>query len=337
MTQDFIARRRLLGMATAGALAAPAIARAQGGSVWTLYSYVPSAALAPARVAQEIAGRVARGTSGALRLDYRLGGQLMIKGTDISAAVGQGLIEMGEDGLHHASLPVCGILRLPMLIVSREEMERALDAIRPFVERAYQRRGVTLLASYFFPGQTLWSVRKLMSLADLRDQVLRTTSAEQIQFLRRFGAPGVTISSAEVATALQRGTVDGVLTANAGGGRLWKDLLKFNLKLPVNYFEANFVANTLALSSLPARDRAVLVDAVAELVPRITTVLFDEEGREEAERRKEGIVVTEVDVDDRRRAVEAVRSYWDHWADSVDGKDEEIRLALHKVRDAVGR
>jgi hypothetical protein len=32
--------------------------------------------------------------------------------------------------------------------------------------------------------------------------------------------------------------VDGVLTANTGGGNTWKDLLKFNYRIGVNYFNS---------------------------------------------------------------------------------------------------
>jgi hypothetical protein len=37
--------------------------------------------------------------------------------------------------------------------------------------------------------------------------------------------------------------VDGVLTANTGGGNTWKDLLKFNYRIGVNYFNSVVIAN----------------------------------------------------------------------------------------------
>ena len=75
--------------------------------------------------------------------------------------------------------------------------------------------------------QIAWSSKKLTSLDDFKGQKIRATSPEQIEFLKRFGANGLTVGGSEVPSALERGVVDGVLTANAGGGKVWKDLLKY--------------------------------------------------------------------------------------------------------------
>src|SRR6266852_6310848 len=48
----------------------------------------------------------------------------------------------------------------------------------------------------------------------------------------------VPIGAPEVPSALDRGVVDGVLTANTGGGNTWKDLLKYNYRIGVNYFNS---------------------------------------------------------------------------------------------------
>ena len=42
-----------------------------------------------------------------------------------------------------------------------------------------------------------------------------------------------------------------MLTANAGGGKVWKDLLKYCYEIGLNFFEANIVVNKEAYAKLP--------------------------------------------------------------------------------------
>jgi hypothetical protein len=59
-----ITRRHTLAVLAAGSVAAPAVLRAQTPTTWIVYTYVPAATLAPARVFQEIVERVAKETNG---------------------------------------------------------------------------------------------------------------------------------------------------------------------------------------------------------------------------------------------------------------------------------
>ena len=69
--------------------------------------------------------------------------------------------------------------------------------------------------------------------------------------LIRAGAVPVTLGAPEVPSALDRGVVDGVLTANTGGGNTWKDLLKYNYRIGVNYFNSVVIANKDRFAKLP--------------------------------------------------------------------------------------
>ncbi|HEY4165119.1 MAG TPA: TRAP transporter substrate-binding protein DctP [Reyranella sp.] len=329
-----ITRRHTLAGLAAGSLAAPAVARAQSPTTWVVYTYVPAATLAPARVFQEIVERVAKETNGQLLLKYHLGGALTIKGTDITTAVGDNVIQIGDDGMQQGNVPISGILRLPMLITTTAELDKALAVMKPYIDKAYDKLGATVLTTYYFPLQFAWSTKKLGSLDDFKGQKIRATSPEQIEFLKRFGANGLTISGAEVPSALERGVVDGVLTAQAGGGKVWKDLLKYNFDLGINFFEANIAVNKEAYAKLPAPQRDVLTKAIVELAPKMTKLLFEEEGQEKAKRQAEGMIQTAATEADYKRGAERMASYWDEWA-KRNGK--ESQEALKKVREVLGR
>ena len=155
---------------------------------------------------------------------------------------------------------------------------------------AYDKKGVTVLTTYYFPVQIAWSSKKLTSLDDFKGQKIRATSPEQIEFLKRFGANGLTVGAPEVPSALERGVVDGVLTANAGGGKVWKDLLKYCYEIGLNFFEANIIVNKEALRQACRPTIAnSLTKAVVELSPKMTQMMAQEEGEEKAKRKAEGM------------------------------------------------
>src|SRR6188474_1454747 len=263
-----ITRRQTLATLAAGSLAGPSVLSAQSPTSWTAYTYVPAATLAPAKVFQEIIARVSKETNNGFQIKYHLGGSLSIKVTDITTAVGDDVIQLGDDGFQQGNVPITGILRLPMLITNAQEFEKALAIMKPYVEKAYDKKGATVLATYYFPVQIAWSNKKLTSLEDLKGQKIRATSPEQIEFLKRFGANGLTVGGSEVPSALERGVVDGVLTANAGGGKIWKDLLKYCYEIGLNYFEANVAVNKEAFAKLPPAYKESLTKAVVDLCPK---------------------------------------------------------------------
>ena len=119
-----ITRRHALASLAAGSLSAPAMLRAQAPTNWIAYSYVPAATLAPAKVFGEIVERVSKETNGGFQIKYHLGGSLSIKVTDITTAVGDDVIQLGDDGFQQGNVPITGILRLPMLITSTPRSSR---------------------------------------------------------------------------------------------------------------------------------------------------------------------------------------------------------------------
>jgi len=182
--------------------------------------------------------------------------------------------------------------------------------------------------------QIAWSSKKLTSLEDFKGQKIRATSPEQIEFLKRFGANGLTVGGSEVPSALERGVVDGVLTANAGGGKIWKDLLKYCYEIGLNFFEANVAVNKEAFAKLPPAYKESLTKAVVELCPKMTSMMAAEETEEAAKRKAEGMVQTKATPEDYKRGAERMTGYWDEWAKRFGPETQE---ALKKVRDALGR
>ena len=332
--------RRSVLRAAGGITAAAALptlvgpARAQGAAAWTAYTYTPAATLAPARGLARIAEGIDQATNGALKIKVHLGGSLPIGASDISNALADNVVQLGDDGFFHGNLPITGILRLPMLITSPEEFDKAAAIMRPYFERAYAAKGVVLLGQYYYPLQVAWSRGPLASLADMKGRKFRVTSPEQGEFVRRLGGTPVTLGAAEVPSALDRGVVDGVFTASSGGGKIWKDLLKSSYRLGPNFFDASIAANQGAIEKLAPDVQVKLRALVAETAPWITAELRNDEGSVTQQLAGGGIIITEPTADDVQSARKLLTPYWDEWAKS---RGTEAAGALGKVRAALGR
>ena len=196
---------------------------------WNAYTYMTNPQVTAARKFKQIIDEINAQAGGAVDIRLHLGGTLPINAGNISAAVADDDIQFADDTQYLGNVPIGGILRLPFLVSNREEYRRAYAVLEPYIEADYAKKGVTVLAAYTYPLQVIWSREPLTKLADIKGQKIRVTSPEQGKFIETFGGIPITLSTAEVPAALDRGIINGVLTASAGAGYTWRDLLKYRL------------------------------------------------------------------------------------------------------------
>jgi TRAP-type C4-dicarboxylate transport system substrate-binding protein len=331
-----IGQFRAAALATFFALATllPSIPAATAAENWNLYVYNPVATVAAVKGLNSTIEQIQKDTNGALNIRLHLGGSLPINTTNITPAVSDDVVQMGDDGYFLGNVPIGGVLRLPMLIRSRVEYDKAAAIMTPHLEKAFGRKGLVVLGQYLYPYQVAYSRNKLTSLADFKGQKIRVTSPEQGEFIKRLGGVPVTIGAPEVPSALDRGVVDGVLTANTGGGNIWRDLLKFNFRLGINYFNSVIIVNKDRFDKLSPDIQTKVRKAFADNLPRITQAMEDEEDGLTKKLAEGGMTITKPTQADVDEATKAISSYWDQWATS---KGPEAVEALKQVRAALGR
>ncbi len=306
---------------------------APAAEAWNFYMHQSAPNFATSRGAKQFTEEIEKATNGALTARLHLAGTLQISASNVTQAVGENVVQIGDDLFNSGNIPVAGIPRLPMLIQSYEDFAKADAVLKPYVEKAYREKGSTLLASYTYPLQFIWGRKKLASLDDIKGMKLRVAQPEQGEFVRRFGGTSITMSAPEVPSALDRGVVDGIFTAGVGAV-LWKDLLKYGYVLIINVNNSYFIANTEAFDKL-VPDIQAKVRKVAE-----DTARWDQETmqKEEADSVQvltaAGYTFTKATADENARAVAAMTPYWDAWAKS---RSPDIVEALAKVRSALGR
>ena len=300
---------------------------------WNFYMHQSAPNFATSRGAKLFTEEIEKATNGALKVRLHLAGTLQINASNITQAVGENVVQIGDDLFNSGNITVAGIPRLPMLIQSYDDFAKADAVLKPYIDKAFAQKGSTVLASYTYPLQFVWGRKKIEALDDIKGLKLRVAQPEQGEFVRRFGGTSITMSAPEVPSALDRGVVDGIFTAGVGAV-LWKDLLKYGYVLIVNVNNSYFIANTGAYDKLSpdlqGKLRQVALDSAR----------WDQETmqKEEAESVKiltdMGYTFTKAKPEEVSRAVDAMKPYWDEWAAS---RGPEIVEALAKVRTALGR
>ena len=325
---------RLAMAATVVVFALTPVRPAVSAEKWDLYVYNAVSTVAAVKGLNTVLEQIDKETAGELTVRLHLGGSLPINTTTITQAVSDDVVQMGDDGYFLGNVPIGGVLRLPMLIRTPEEYKKAAAIVAPYLEKAFEKKGVLVLGQYLYPYQVGFSSKKLTSLADIKGQKIRVTSPEQGEFIKRLGGIPVTLGAPEVPSALDRNVVDGVLTASTGGGNIWKDLLKFNYRLGINYFNSVVIVNKERFGKLSPEVQAKVRKIVDTNMPLITKAMEDEEESLTKKFADGGMTITAEQPADIDVGMKAISAYWDEWAKT---KGPDAVAALKQVRAALGR
>ncbi|MEY4712886.1 MAG: hypothetical protein RIS88_2336 [Pseudomonadota bacterium] len=324
-------RRILLGLGLATGLCLSMAARATEN--WTLYNHQSAPQFTTSVGAKMLADNIERETGGAIKVRLHLAGTLQIATNTITSAVSQNVIQLGDDFFFSGNVPIAAVIRLPFLVNSDEEYVKASAVLRPYVEKAYASKGVTVLASYAYPSQYLWGRKEIANLAGLRGMKMRVASPEQSEFVRRFGGTPVTIGPSEVPSALDRGVVDGLVTGTVGAD-LWQDQLKSGYLMGLNYNNAYFVVNTAAFNKLSPDLQAKVRKAATDAARWNEDTMRTDDIKLATSLGAAKLKVVKPSAQDIQRAVETMRPYLDEWAKERGPEAAEV---LAKIRQALGR
>ena len=327
------AMRTALSMAVLAMTALP-LRPAVAAEKWDLYVYNAVSTVAAVKGMATVIEQIEKETGGELAIRLHLGGSLPINTTTITQAVSDDVVQIGDDGYFLGNVPIGGVLRLPMLIRSLDEYKKAAAIVAPYLEKGFEKKGLLVLGQYLYPYQVAFSSKKLTSLADIKGQKIRVTSPEQGEFIKRLGGVPVTLGAPEVPSALDRSVVDGVLTASTGGGNVWKDLLKFNYRLGINYFNSVVIVNKERFGKLSPDVQAKVRKIIDTNMPLITKAMEDEEELLTKKFADGGMTITQEQPADIDIGMKAIANYWDDWAKS---KGPDAVAALKQVRAALGR
>lgn len=301
---------------------------------WTAYTYSSVSTTSAVKGMRKIIEQVAADTNGSLTIDLHLGKTLQIASSDITQAVGDGILDMAADFFFSGNVPIARVLNLPMLIENDVEWAAAYAAIEPTLVTAFANQDVVLLGGYRYPEQTIFTTFEIDDLSDLQGHKIRVTSPEQGHFIKEFGGAAITLSGSEVPTSLERGVIEGVLTASAGGAKKWGEFLPYNYRFAVNYGNSMIIANKDAFDALDDAEQQALRSIVAQVGPETTSMFLKDEDLQKVKQSGAGMTLVDAATGDAEAARTKLAPFWDSWA-KENGPEYEAALAL--VRKAIGK
>src|ERR1700686_1585147 len=140
---------------------------------WDLYVYNAVGTVAAVKGLDTAIEQIEKETNGELSIRLHLGGSLPINTTTITQAVSDDVVQMGDDGYFLGNVPIGGVLRLPMLLRTLADYGKAAAIMNPYLEKAFEKKGLLVLGQYLYPFQVAFSSKKLTSLADIKGQKIR--------------------------------------------------------------------------------------------------------------------------------------------------------------------
>jgi len=214
---------------------------------------------------QQFASDVDRASGGKLKITLHANGSLY-KANEIKRAVQTGQTQAGEFILSGAANEnaLFGVDSIPFLADSYAAARKLADAARPQVDKLLASQGLKLLFTSPWPGQSLYSIKPVESMADLKGTKMRAYNPATSRIAQLAGAQPTTIQLAELGQALATGTVENFLTSSASGveNKLYESVKYFyavSAWLPKNAI----VVNQKAFDALDKPTQAALLKAAA--------------------------------------------------------------------------
>jgi C4-dicarboxylate-binding protein DctP len=177
-----------------------------------------------------IAKRAGELSGGKIKIKHFAGGTLF-KDKEIPEAVMSGGCSLGIATSSRWAGHVSGLhmWEVPFLYTSKKQVETVADKVIPIFDKALYSKGAKLLGFvYYGDADGIGNAKKpLYKPTDLGGLKMRSFSAIASASLEAAGGTPVVMSSAEVYTAIQRGTIDGAISGTTTFVvRKWMEVVK---------------------------------------------------------------------------------------------------------------
>ncbi|MBE2278306.1 MAG: TRAP transporter substrate-binding protein DctP [Rhodobacteraceae bacterium] len=285
--------------------------------------------------ARGFAEEVSEATGGRLNIRVFSGAEMPYKGVDVYRALSTRQIEIGHSptGFIASDLPVAAAMAMPFVCTDAEKFfTTALPKVQPMLDQAISDKfGVSPIMHWIMPGQQIWSVPEIRTLADLEGKKIRTWNREQVETLAMFGASSASITTAEVTQALQLGTVDGAITAaiNADNWH-WAQIVDNGYLFNITLSHEVISVNNEALAELPEDVRAAFLETSAKWELRFREEVAKLDAQARADLVAAGMTLTEPTAEDAARLRDETAGIAEAWATANGELAVQILAALRE-------
>lgn len=318
-----------------GLVASTATQQASATTTWDYYLF--TGITHPVSLALiEFADEVRERTDGQLDIVPRPAGELPFRATEALRVAGTGQVQMASAyaGFLSGTVPIASITANPFLVRTYEDLEEVMPIVEEHTAGPFERAGAKMLFWWSWPEQNLYGTgNPIRELEDFRGRKFRVTDPKQAAMIERLGASTVSLTTAEVPVAMERGVMEGVFTAafNVVGAK-WYEFIEWAWLPDIHIGGPNYeFVNLQAYNALPDDIRATLDEVAAEMTPIINARFQAMESEDRATLAEEhGVEMYTPSAEVAARATETMEGYWGEWAGEhgAEAAMEEIRAKL---------
>ncbi|MBI1218647.1 MAG: hypothetical protein GC186_08885 [Rhodobacteraceae bacterium] len=336
-TKGISRRQTLQGLGAAGLVAATARRASAAVHKWDFtIVYGPGHALT--QLYSAFADDVRTRTNGQLDITVRTAGELPFTATEAVSVCGQGQVEMalGYMGFIAGTTKIAALPGLPFLVRTPEDGKTAVDILVPYVDKAVGSAGCQVLFwnGQFWPQNLYGRGEPVTNLSQLKGRSVRGSSPEQGDVIRHYGGAPVSLTTAEVPEAMNRGVVNAIFTGAANiVGSKWTEFLEWGYISDPHVGIEYILINKDSYAGLALDLRKALDEAVAAARPKMWDALKKVNDEDLAELRQK-LKIVDATPDDIKQYTTEFTPYWVDWAKNAGPDASE---ALVKIRTALGK
>jgi TRAP-type C4-dicarboxylate transport system substrate-binding protein len=284
------------------------------------------------------ANLVTERTNGAVTFEwYPL--QQLIKGPEMLAGVGAGVADLGVvvHSYEAGRVPLHTAESLPFAFETEEQVVEVYNQAEAILQDELAPFNVRSL--YYTPAQfhVLFTMDKpIRAVEDLEGLRLRSAGGVEDEIMEVAGASPVTMDSAEVYTAMQRGMLDGVASLpTSPEAHDWSEFIKYMIMTNHTMISGSTIINLDTWNSLPPEVQEIMVDAgrdmqqhaLGELDGMTQEAIDDSKGY--------GMEVIVMSESERTKWKELCAPIWDEWlADrQAEGKGDAAEQLLQIIEE----
>ena len=312
---------------------------AQSPTKWDLYAVTGVTHPITLRY-KEFSEEVKKATNGKLDIVVRPAGELPFRATEVIKVAGDGQVQVAEayQGFISGTLPLASITSLPFLVRNAQELEKVWPIIDKFTAPLFAKAGVKSLFYHTWPVQNMFGRGKpIRTIADFKGRKIRSTDGKQAEMLKQLGASSVSLTTAEVPVAMERGVADGFITAGFNiMGAKWYEFVQWGWLGDIHIGGPDYtLVNLEAYDKLDPDTRAKL-DAVAkDYAPKFRAANLGDEAKDlETLKTKYKVDLFIPPKEQIDELITKMQPYWVQWAAQQGASGtamlKEIRATLGK-------
>lgn len=225
-----------------------------------------------------------------------------------------------------STYPILGVYELPFITSDYEEQREALafdSELRQFLNEQLKEQNLVSVGTMPTTYQWIWTADKQIdSPDDLKGMRIRVAGPLEGRTVEALGGSPVTMSSAEVYEALERGTIDGLISyMGTIPGRSLQEVVKYGTAAPFGAYSVDAYARADWFEGLPEANREALLEAGRVYTEEGTQHMVDVHEDQYLETIKEaGVKIIELDADQVAAFEKAVAPTYEEWKSSVKDK-----------------